>query len=228
MLIILIITQWLVCFKKGRSIFSYSDSFVLLSKILHPNSHSSSLVLLILRFILVNYRISYLFLYNKLPYPHLFCSWIWNLPRAWQGWFISGTTWLKAGWYTVKLTHSHDRQVDAGCWVGIQPGDKSKGLFLSTRSLHKLLGSWSWVFKTDCSQKTRWSTWHFYYLSLEVRMPLCHTLLIRVIERSCIFKRKRHGLPISWWRNDRVLKEHVHGDIVAIFGKQDVLQMLKQ
>lgn len=79
MLIILIITQWLVCFKKGRSIFSYSDSFMLLSKMPHPNSHSSSLVLLILRFILVNYLISYLFICNKLPSPHLFCSWIWNL-----------------------------------------------------------------------------------------------------------------------------------------------------
>ena len=173
----------------------------------HPNSHSSFLVLLILRFILVPYHISYLLLCNKLPFPHLFCSWIWTLDRAWQGWFISGATWLKAGWYTVKLTHSHDRHVMLVVGCEFSQGYKSEGLFLSTWSLHKLPGFWSWVFKTDCPQKTRWSTWHFYYLSLEVRMPPCHTLLTRVIERPCRFKRRRHDSSFldegmtGFWRN---------------------------
>ena len=198
----------------------------------HPNSHSSSLVLLILRFILVHYHISYLLLCNKLPFPLLFCSWIWTLDRAWQGSSVGQLDWklgdALSSWPT-QLTHSHDRHVMLVVGWEFSQGYKSEGLFLSTWTLHKLLGSWSWVFKMDCPQKTRWSTWHFYYLSLEVRMPPCHTLLIRVIERPCRFKRRRCGLLITWWRNDRVLKEHVHGDIiVAIFGKQDVLQMLKQ
>ena len=47
-------------------------------------------------------------------FPHLFCSWIWTLDRAWQGWFISGATWLKLG-DTLSSWPTH--MTGMWCWL---------------------------------------------------------------------------------------------------------------
>ena len=122
------------------------------------------------------------------------------------------TTLLKAGGYTFKLVLSCDGKVDAGCLVGIQPG-LCKGLCSSPNglSMSHLGLDLEYPRETVPKEYDR-STWHLYYLDLEVRMSYStHWCSQKTL--SLRFQRKRID-PISWWRNSKVLKEHVGWEIL--------------